>query len=64
MCHKIAFNPYTMTGRTADDTDCIIVYMSELEEELCMNTDGEIETISGEFVAMGKIVGVGNGICC
>jgi hypothetical protein len=64
MCHKISFNPYSMTGKTRQDDDYIIVFMAELDEELTMDEKGTIETLSGEYVAQGKIVGIGNGICC
>lgn len=64
MSHAIAFNPYTMTGMNDHDTDCLIVFMAELEEELVVFPDGKVTTLSGEYVAHAKIVGVGNGICC
>ena len=66
MSHAIAFNPYTMTGQTAHDEDCILAYLVDALEsdELIVFPDGKVTTLSGEYVAHAKIVGMGNGICC
>ena len=63
MCHKMQFNWYTMTGKTADDIDMLLASRWD-DLELIIDENMVVTDISGEFVAIGKIVGIGNGICC
>ena len=63
MSTKKQFNFYTMIGDTELDTEMLIASMWD-DLELIIDSDGVVTDIAGNYVAVARYVGVGNGICC
>lgn len=63
MSTKMQFNFYTMIGETEIDTEMLIASMWD-DLELIIDSDGVVTDIAGNYIAVARFVGVGNGICC